>query len=345
MAKEQNPGKDKDDELDDGAVEEVFTDLHGNVDLDEDEDDAEILQTIDEDGGEPPEDEEEETEDAPTSEGGDPVIEQTEPPGEDERDLKLRFKDVELIASRAENLDIRESHFKTAKTNAEKTLTTAAARLKAAKEAGNTDDEIAAQQEWLDARDTVRSADAAFGQIETTRNMLRGELSKLGYDPKTNSFARATAATGTERQRSAPASKHAPAFLKANAAWLQDVKNRAHVEALAAMDKALLAEGKIDKDDLKYFEELGKRFNRYKPGLIRSLDGKLVATGSRQRGNGGGVTPSTGVARQSTDENATKLTNADLKEIRKFGMDPNDKKVRANWLREKRSMARSEARA
>lgn len=338
MGKEIVPGKDKTDK-EDMDVEEIFTDLHGNFEPETD-DDAKILETIDDDEGEPLlDDEAGEGEGEETQQGdadGTANLED-DAPGPDPREIENRQLKLENIGLQAQQLDDREAFAKGKKGDAERTLESSTAAIKAAKEAGDTDAEMKAQKDYLDARDTIAKSDQALSFIEGARRGLRGELDKIGFDPKTNSFkegpepaARGTALPDTTKK-----------FLAANK-WFNDPRFKTSADLMRSLDNDLAAEKKLKVCSTEYYAELTTRFNRVKPGLARGLDGKLVATGARQRGTGQGqssVSPSSGARQRPVDVKGIKLDRSDLENMRTFQMDTSDPKQRAAYLREKRADA------
>lgn len=351
--------KDKKDELDlladAGDDEEEFTDLHGNVDEAEDADDEASIDGLDEldealnlkDGDKAGDEEEDGPEDEETDEetvDADPEPTDVREP-ETGPSLETLNARLETISTKAQLLETHEKAAKQAKIDADAALPKLKERWKAAKEAGDADAEFNANEEMLKASNTIRDADQRLTQIETGKGLLRQQLDEIGYDPATKSFRMPEG-----QVRRAVPSKLAPAFLKANP-WIakaqSDPRYKPYVSVLGALDRALAAEGKLDKNKPEYFAELGRRFNATKPGLIRGLDGKLVATGSRQRGNGAGSTgglASAGATRSTNggDAGSNKMTEADKKQMTIYGFNPKDKNHRANWLREKVALNRGQ---
>lgn len=355
---------------DNDDVEEIFTDLRGNPDPSpsdadvlndlsakparkskvqadaedqadpDDDDDSDPLMMDDVDEGEDPDPSEaadEEDEEAPAEE------EIEEPTGEDPRDLQLRKARLDLLEERAQRFAEQANTAKSIKEQAARTMESATARIKAAKEAGNTDDEMAAQKDYLDARENITRADSAIGMIENGRALLKADLDKIGFDFKTGQLVERT----TERT-AAPAklTGNAAKFIEANKKWMNDPKFKTKSDLLFQLDRDMGNDPKWKglKAKPEYFEELGKRFNRVAPGVARGLDGKLIATGSRQRGTGASAgTGSTGVSRDTTgrplkEAGKVRFEESDKREMQKFGLDPGRKTHRAAWLREKQSV-------
>lgn len=337
---------------DDDDVEEIFTDLRGNpdtaidadlddlpkrkkakvqadsepeADADEDDDIDPLAMDGDEDEDADPVDEDENEDAPPDSEDPPEVL------GEDPRDLALRQSRLDLLEERAQRLIEQENIAKNAITVGEKTMTAATARLKAAKEAGNTDDEIAAMAEWSEARDSIAAAKNAMGMVNSRRAMISADLDKIGFDAKTGRL--------TERTAPAPTtfSPNAQKFMIANQKWMADPKFAAKKAVLLALDNELAAEKKIDKTSPAYFAELGRRFNRVTPGLARGLDGKLIASGTRQRGasTSSAGTGSSGATRNAGAGGKVRFEESDKRAMRRFGLDPAKPSHRANWLKEK----------
>lgn len=367
MAKNSKVQADEDD------VEETFTDLRGNTDSspaddadvladladgksrrkskiqadpkeDEDDSDPLLMDEGDEEGEADPEDEEEDEEEADEGEGAE--VEEPEVLGEDPRDRAIRQSRLDFLEERSQRLADQERSAKGAKDGAVKTMEAATKALKAAKEAGNTDAEIEAQQAYLDARDTITRADSALGLIEQNRDVVRGELAKIGFDFKTAQLADITPRV-TQTAKLSPTAKK---FLDANTKWIKDPKFKAKADVMFALDREMGGEAKWrdKKTSPEYFAELGRRFNRVSPGIIRGLDGKLIASGVRQRGVGAsnGAMGSAGVSRQDPNRGGkVKFEETDKREMKKFGLDPGKKTHRVAWMREKTSMNASGGRA
>lgn len=258
-------------------------------------------------------------------------------------------------AAQAETLEVKEAQAKTAKATAERILEAAPAKIKAAKEAGDTEAEYAAQTAALDARDHLKAADTVLESVAANRPALLANIKKLGWNGKSfddtdEDKAEIAKVTGGKADASAGAakpSKNSAAFLKANP-WFKDAKHVKDRDILLKMDRSLRAEGILDVDDPKYFTTLVKRFNEVKPGLARDLAGKQVASGERTRGRGRGTPMQSGGLGGDDaggESGAAKLTKTDLAGMRQFGMDPTNKKHRATWLTEKKAIARQESRA
>lgn len=340
------------EEIDEG-VDEVFTDLHGKPDpdlggdganLDDDpmaaaeaEADAEGDDEGDAEPGEGEGDEPGEGEEGEGAEGAEPAA-INEPEDTAARD-ELRTAKLETIAAKAQSLDHREESATEIKARADRLRVSATAALKKAKEAGDTDAELEALNDLDDAKRAIERHPSILQSIENDRVALRGDLQKIGWNGKGFDDPEPTR---TAAPKGKP-SKLAPTFMAANK-WISDPKHKADAGVLYALDQAITAEKKINKDTPEYFAELTKRFNRARPGLVRGLDGKLVATGTRERGTRGSVMPGVG-ARRAVDPKTIKLDNSDITMMRQFGQDPQNKKHRENWLREKRALARSESRA
>lgn len=351
------------DENDGDDVEEIFTDLRGNpepstleddappkrkksqiqadadslADLgdDDDEDADPLAMDGDDEDGDLADPEDEEEEEAPADEGDEPVIE--EPQGEDPRDLRVRQATLALLEERAQRLQEQEGIATGTIERSERAMTAATARIKAAKEAGNTDDEMAALTEWSEARDAIASAKQAITLISTRRSVIKDDLDKIGFDGKTGQLV--------EREAPRQAAKltgNAAKFLDTNKKWMSDPKLKTKADLLFQIDRDMGSESKWQglKAKPEYFEELGRRFNRVAPGLARGLDGKLIATAARTRGTGASAgTGSVGVARDATGKQVrggkVKFEESDKRAMLKFGLDPGKKTHRANWLREK----------
>lgn len=355
-------------------VEEIFTDLRGNPDLPEgvtdplDADDLEAelqdegtrrraavdpdLTTIIDDDEEQPEVPVEEPEE-PAEIEVEPELEApvAEQPGVEEFDPR----DIQLIAERAKNLELRENAAKDAVTRADADMAAAEVAMTEAQEAGNTKANVAATKAYAKA---VADKNMAEGVLT---NQIVGEKAQLtrdaqaaiakapkGADGKPILDRRVERKAPTAAQPAKPkGSKLFPDFVKHNA-WFNDQKNASKREVLIALDKELTSEKKLDINSAAYFAELGKRFNRVHPGMFRTPDGKPIATGkivARSAApvpNGGAGGNGERTLAGGFDPKSVKLTNADLQQMRVFGLDSNDLKVRGQWLVEKRAIAAKE---
>lgn len=259
-------------------------------------------------------------------------------------------KDVQILVKDAEILDTKVANFTQLKERADADMKTAVARLKTAKEAGDTDGDIQATQDYAAAMNASQTAQNALDALGRDKMSLKARADDL--------FARAPKdAAGkpdlTGRAKATPAAPAAPkpskliGKFKAANPWFGNSKYAAQQERLKQLDRGLAAEGILNKDTPEYFVELGKRFNREHPGLYKTTEGKLIATGARRRGNGGrtGIVPngggSGGGGGPKVPANKIGLTKDDLDQMRRFKMDPENMEHRRQWLSTKRELART----
>jgi hypothetical protein len=352
----------------DEVEEEVFTDLRGNPDtdapdlikdmtLDEEltadaqerrkvraEHDAD-LEIVDEDDDDELDDEGADGED---DEGDEEVVAPEPVVAATEGEIIFDPKDAQILAGQAQNLDAREA---TAKSNADRAkadIEQLKADLEAAQEAGESKKVVNLIDKLADAK--VAAANAAGdlqGLVRERQGLIQRAqslLSKARKDAAGNPIMEIVRAE-PKVQPARQGSQLFPKFLKQNP-WFNDQKNADKVVALRGLDAALNKEGKLDKNSPEYFDELGRRFNRVYPGLYKTLDGKLIATGRRQRNNGRGAAPvpsgggGGGGGRVNVRE--IRLDNSDLAQMRKFGMDPQNKEHLRQWLSTKRADAARE---
>lgn len=266
-------------------------------------------------------------------------------------ELEYDPKDARILGMEAQTLEDRKNSATAAVTRAEADMVAAKKAMKTAKENGDTDGDIAANEAYAAALVAKGNAEGVLQGVSQAEGQLRQKATQLFAKAKRDAQGRVLMdepvykQTRRPREGSVPAapekSKHADAFFKLNP-WLNDPKNKAKAAMLYKMDEALGNEGIIDKNDPKYFAELGRRFNRQHPGLFKNLDGKLIAAGQRQRQPGsrppgGGGTPP---GRQpGGPAKKIGLTNADLNNMRTFGMDPANMEHRREFLASKRETA------
>ena len=343
--------------------EEVFTDLSGNADPGTTGDEAEALEhalvtegaanieipdvdleVVDDDELSGPNDDEDEDEDE--EEEGD----EDEGDGEVVNGADFDPKDVQLLVKDAELLDEREKAAKTAVDQATANIAAAKSAMKTAKEAGDTDADIASTEAFSKATVALERANDALTQVTSAKAGLKTRAQELFAKAPKDAEGKPIL-DGSVRTRAAGAqkvekpSKLVPKFVELNP-WFNNKKFAKQADKLKAIDRGLAAERPdLDKNTPEYFTELGKRFNREYPGLYKNLDGKPMATGQRRRGNGtpipGGASGGGGGGAGPVDANQVKLTNSDLGLMRQFGMDPDNKDHRRNFLAEKRAQAQA----
>lgn len=354
---------------------EVFTDLQGNPDKDDQsaadqldalafgaddeisDDDLEVSQDDGQGGKAAAEDDGQDDGQGDDDQGGADDGQGDDGEAELEADPGVDPKDIEIITLRSEMLEGRENTAKGAKDRAEQDLKDAEDAMLAAKEAGDSKADVEASKKFAKATVALQTAENNLVEIGTAKRQLAGLaqalIAKLPKDAEgkpvmpQHGARPAPRREATGRAPTQQGSKLAPTFFAKNK-WFNDPKFKAQRATLLGLDSALKAEGKLDMNSPAWFDELGKRFNKVYPGVYKNLDGKPVATGERRRGvgtqapgeGGGGGQP----ARQQQGGKVM-LTNNDLSLMRKFGMDPENKDHRKNWLIEKRAAAAQEARA
>lgn len=297
------------------------------------------------------EDDEEEAEDT-----GETDAEETEEEEEAEETTAVAAveaidpRDVQILALEARDLERTKGTLTEASKRAEADMLAAEKAMKTAKEAGDTDADIAATKAWGAAMTAKTTADAELknldGDTQKLTRRVQELIAKAPINPETGkrdiNYRPDPAAAKVAAKPAG--SKLTPKFLKQNA-WFNNAKYKAQADTLKRLDRGLEAEGRLKINDPKYFDELARRFNAEHPGLVKTLDGKPVATGQRRRSagaqipnSGGGGSPGGGGGRQNP--NKVKLTTADLAQMKQFGLDSESKEVRTQWLIEKRALAR-----
>ena len=118
-------------------------------------------------------------------------------------------------------------------------------------------------------------------------------------------------------------------------------ENADEARAVIAASKRLAREG-VDPSTPEHFAQLTRRMASAFPDLkVKSLDGKAVATGQRQRGGNGQVSPvSSGKATgsgggQSASKTVVKLSGADFAQMKAMNLDPANKDHLKSWAKAK----------
>lgn len=349
---------------------EIFTDLNGtpektvgaDVELltddklrkaDEDEDDDEDLEIADETDGADGDDtevgeEEEAEEEAESADAAGDETAQADP------EILFNPADVQVIIAESNNLELRENAEKAALERAKTDAADAKAAMEKAMEDGDSKAHGNAAEKFADAKGAYQTASARLENITSEKNALKGRAQAVIAKAPKNDKGEAIVdkivfvkpAGGTKTPAKSAGSKLMGDFLKQNP-WFNDPAKKSLREKLLGIDRALAADGKLDKNSKEYFAELGKQFNKLHPGVYKNLDGKLVATGQRQRGAGPGVPGSGGGGGGGggSQQPAVKirLTSEDVAQMRIFNLDPDDKKVRRSWLNEKIATANADA--
>lgn len=257
-------------------------------------------------------------------------------------------KDVQLLLKDAEMIDMRANQIKENKARAEADITAATAAMETAQEAGDTKANIAATQKYTAATIALQTATndgtAVAAQQASIKTQAQALLAKAPKDaqgqPILDGTSPARRAASVKQEQAQRGSKLLPKFKSANT-WFGNAKYAKQTARLIQLDKGLAAEGGVSKDDPKYFQVLGERFNREFPGLYKTTDGKPIATGQRQRGSGTPIPGQGGGGNggAAVPASKVKLVQADLGLMAKFGMDPQNMEHRRSYLAEKRAMA------
>jgi hypothetical protein len=295
---------------------------------------------------------EEESEPSPIiDEGEEPAAEEAAPAAaQAEGEIIFDPKDVQIVVGEANALDAREAVAKRDEERFKAERDRLNADLEAAQDAGDSKKVVRLTNDLADLVANQRQNAVDLQTIAHQRADVKARANALlaraprdaAGNPVVDQVVRAQTKAAPAQQQG---SKLTPQFLQHNK-WFTDPKYASKAAVLRALDRDLSAEGKLDKDTPEYFVELGKRFNRLHPGIIKTTDGRAIATGTRTRGNGSGAAPvpsgTSGVQRQPVNPKEVKLDNADLREMRRFGMDPAIPAHRRQWLFDKRQLAAKE---
>lgn len=318
-------------------------------DDDDEDDDLEIVD--DAEGDEDGDDDAGEGDDKDESGEG----EGAEAAAEEEADPEILFdpKDVQLIIAESKALEGRETTVKADEARAKADAESAKEAMAKAMEDGDTKAHVAAAEKFADAKGAIQTAAAKLENITGEKTALAARanacLAKAPKNEKGEAIVDKIVfkkSAGASPSGKTAGSKLASKFTELNP-WFNDAAKKGMREVLLGIDRALAAEKKLDKNSKEYFTELGKRFNKLHPGVFKDLDGKLVATGTRQRGAGQQIPGSGGGGGGQKDQQAKgkiRLTSDDVKQMRIFNVDPDDPKVRRAWLNEKIASATRDAR-
>lgn len=179
-------------------------------------------------------------------------------------------------------------------------LAAAQKRLRDAKENGDIDAEIQAADDYAEARDRLRSAEAARKQQQET--------------PASAPATSATLPAGTR------------AWLAKNA-WFQSGANPRAVRLAVELDAELQADGYSPHDPAMY-AELNKRLRAALPNIAPLL-GDMG--GQRTPGPPTGTSSADGESRSAPKKR--QLSREDLAEMKAYGLNPGSMEDRKAWLR------------
>ena len=191
----------------------------------------------------------------------------------------------------------------------------ARARLIAAKEAGETEKEVEAQEELNTLQIRAREVEGLQADLEAK----------------------------VERAKTAPAAGAAPKLRPITQQWMERNKwfgNEKYGVATGAVKtiSAQLEREGISPDDARHYTELDRRLHQELPNLRSRLRAEAPRKADRP-GPGTIVAPARQAPARGTSPNKVTLTRADLTNMRSFGMDPNNKAHLQQYARSKQEVA------
>lgn len=218
------------------------------------------------------------------------------------------------------------------------------ADLKKAKEEGDTEKEIELQDKWTDLKVDLISARRAADNLKSKRKDDDGEDD---YDASRTRGRRDADDKGTRQktgEKTIP--KRFQKWMERNE-WIQDPKRyAAEINGMSAIETELRKEG-FDPNDEDFYRELDKRgaerFSRIKKYQVESQSYR--GRSHVGAGDGGGAPKIEGLVRNKEGKLTYKLTNADLREMENWGLDPQDKIAREEFAKQRISRLREDAAA
>jgi len=227
-------------------------------------------------------------------------------------------KDTELVAAREQVRALQKQHADVLDLAFDKDIQLKRIALKAAREEGKSDDEMAIQGD--------------LNTLQFQQNQIRDVKRTLASAPAPTAPVQTPAA---QTPSSAAPTREPPAplavqWLQKNNTWFSNPEYVGHKHFVLGVDAQLVKEG-YDKNSPMYYSELDKRVDKAFPSLRKSAVVPPAAGSSppvAPVGAGGSKTVAKGTIR---------LTKDDLRNMRRFGLDPSNKGHLREYAMSKRS--------
>lgn len=223
-------------------------------------------------------------------------------------------KDTELTASKEQVRSLQKQHADVLDLAFDKDIQLKRIALKSAREEGKSDDEM-----------------AILGDLNTLQfqqNQIREVKRTLSIAPP----AQVQTPVQTPAQQEQPRAQPAPlavAWLQKNDTWFNNPEYVGHKHFVLGVDAQLVKEG-YDKNSPQYYSELDKRVDKAFPSLRKPSVSAVSTPPVAPVGAGGArVTP----------KGTIRLGKDDLRNMRKFGLDPANKQHLKEYAMSKRTSA------
>lgn len=227
-------------------------------------------------------------------------------------------KDTELAAAREQVRSLQKQHADVLDLAFDKDIQLKRLALKAAREEGRNDDEMAIQGD-------LNTLQFQQNQIRDVKRTLATAAAPL---PTTQQpAARQPVAQQPAVQREPPAPL-AVAWIDKNKAWFQNPEYIGHKHFVLGVDAQLVKEG-YDKNSPAYYAELDKRVDKAFPTLRKPA---AASTGGTPP-----VAPVGAGGSKVVAKGSVRLNRDDLANMRRFGLDPTNKQHLREYAINKRS--------
>jgi hypothetical protein len=252
------------------------------------------------------------------------------------REIRLRKRAAEegqraVITERQQRLDTHRELLQTRKHLAETLLVNvdgdidkAKAELKRAKDDGNTDEEVAAQEK-------LSQLHARKAQLEDAKKSLEATEAQFEQEAK-----RQTAAASASQELT-PATR---SWVERNK-WMKNPKLKSEAYHVLHLDSQLTASGKVEPGTPAYFKELDRLIARELPALKTKIQATMRQqpagkNNAARAGAAPGGRSAPGQSRSASGPTKVVITNEDKQKMLRFKMDPTNKEHLLEFARNKR---------
>ena len=201
-------------------------------------------------------------------------------------------------------------------TAVENDIKTTSAALVAAREAGKSEDEVALEGKLFDLRAKRQEIEAAKGKLKSQSDEFERVKTDFEHAKPVDSVT-----------------PEAKGWMERNA-WINDPDFKAARAAQLEIDRDLMKSGKFDPNTKAYFDEMDRRLGREIPTLkARAAKAGLITAEKRSQPSSGVGTVSRGTVKPGKKQ--VILDKDDFTQMRRWGMNPENKDDRMRWAKTK----------
>jgi hypothetical protein len=246
-----------------------------------------------------------------------------------------------LAAAEQRNAEIQRDALTMALQSLDAKIDIAKHAVARADETGSALEKLEAEQLWNELRNARGQVIDAMGRIPDPQQLMAQARHQI--EQIRNGQGQQQAQRGPRGVKATPGNDLANRWITQNA-WIQQAGHETERAYLLQINEQLVREG-FNPKTAEFYNETSRRMGRAFPSHgVKNLAGVVTGRPGQRRGGAPVANPRTAAKRsEMSTANRVVLTDSDFKNMRRFGLDPENKRVQKYYAKSKRDRLLAEA--